>query len=53
MDPLIKEFSPSLLPTGRAGEGARDVTARDTNSLFIKDIPYVFLIIKIKLLLKH
>ena len=32
MDPLIKELSPSLLPTGRAGEGACDVTARDTNS---------------------
>ena len=42
MEPIIKEPSPPLLPTVRAGEGGCDVTARDHKSLSIKDILYVF-----------
>ena len=42
IEPIIKELSPSLLPTERAGEGACYVTARDKNSEFIKNILYVF-----------
>ena len=35
MEPIIKEPSPPLLPTVRAGEGGCDVTARDHKSLSI------------------
>ena len=42
MEPIIKELSPSLLLTDRAGEGACDATARDKSSYFLKDILYIF-----------
>ena len=42
MEPIIKEPSPPLLRSVRAGEGGCDVTARDHKSLSIKDILYVF-----------
>ena len=32
IEPIIKELSPPLLPTVRAGEGGCDVTARDNTS---------------------